>query len=80
MVWAIAEIDRQHPEYIPFAMIHDAGYWYVPTDRAEEAAANVTEIMGNLPIKETFGWDHAIPFPADAALGPDLGHMKELRP
>ena len=36
MVWAIAEIDRQHPEYIPFAMIHDAGYWYVPKDRAEE--------------------------------------------
>jgi hypothetical protein len=25
MVWAIAEIDRQHPEYIPFAMIHDGG-------------------------------------------------------
>jgi hypothetical protein len=36
--------------------------------------------MGHLPIKETFGWDHKIPFPADAPMGPDLGHMKELHP
>jgi hypothetical protein len=26
----------------------------------EEAATNVTEIMGNLPINETFGWDHPV--------------------
>lgn len=63
---------------MPFAIIHDAGYWYVPEDRAVEAARNVTGIMGHLPIKETFGCDHAIPSPADSALGPDLGHMNEL--
>jgi len=36
--------------------------------------------MSTLPIKETFGWDHAIPFPANSALGPDLGHMAEWCP
>lgn len=60
-------------------MIHDVGYCSVTEDRAEEAAENVTGIIvDNLAIEETFGWDHTIPLPADAALGPDLGHMKEM--
>jgi len=31
--------------------------------------------FGNSRYKATFGWDHAIPFAADASLRPDLGHM-----
>jgi DNA polymerase I-like protein with 3'-5' exonuclease and polymerase domains len=79
MVYATAEVNDNYPEYIPFAMIHDADYFYVLEDKAQEAAKNVTAIMSNLPLRQVFGWDHQLDFPADATVGPDLGHMVKVK-
>ena len=78
MAWSLALLDQMYGEEVQaFCEIHDAGYFYVDEDRAEEWAGKITEVMGNLPFHE-FGWAPSIPFPADAEWGPDLAHMKKL--
>jgi DNA polymerase I-like protein with 3'-5' exonuclease and polymerase domains len=70
-LWAIAEIERemgQTEEVQVIGMTHDAAYGYVRADKAPELMYRVKTIMSTLPIKETFGWDHQIPFPVDVAV------------
>lgn len=78
-LWAIAEMDRRYPELDLVGMTHDNVLSYVPEGEAEVWAARSTELMGNLPIRETFGWDHQLDFPADAEIGYDLGSLKKLK-
>lgn len=56
---------------------HDSAYGYVREDVAEERVAAASRIMGNLPIRETFEWDHQIPFPVDVELGATMGDLVE---
>jgi DNA polymerase I-like protein with 3'-5' exonuclease and polymerase domains len=75
---AIVEIDRQLPEVEIVAMVHDSIVAYAPEDRADELARKCATIMGSLPLREWFRWDHQINFSADIKKGPTLGDMKEL--
>ena len=79
MVWAISRLNDSHPQFVPCAMIHDSGVWAVPEDQAEDAAITIAQEMGNLPLREVFGFCHQIPFPADASLGLDMGQMVEVK-
>lgn len=81
MLWTFAEVGRQVPEAIPAAMIHDAGIWYAPIEKAQEIAVRIQAIMSNLPIKATFGWDHQIPFTSDIEIANDnLAGLTKYKP
>ncbi len=57
---------------------HDCCYGYVREKDWKDHLTRVCEIMGNLPIAETFGWEPEVPFPAEVDLGPTWGEMEEL--
>lgn len=79
MLWSFVEVGRQLPDVIPVANIHDAGIWYVPLPVLEERGRQIRAIMGSLPIRETFGWDHQIPFTADCEYSAtSLGEMQKM--
>jgi DNA polymerase I-like protein with 3'-5' exonuclease and polymerase domains len=78
MLWSLAEIDRNYPQYEACAMIHDAGIFYAPEDQADAACQRITNIMADLPIEETFGWKPQLRFTAEAEAGPDMAHLKKV--
>jgi DNA polymerase I-like protein with 3'-5' exonuclease and polymerase domains len=77
MVWAIARLNQEQPHLIPFAMIHDAVYLYIPEGEAVSAATQATNAMSSLPLKETFDWSPQLKFTADGKIGPDMGHLSK---
>jgi DNA polymerase I-like protein with 3'-5' exonuclease and polymerase domains len=73
MQYAMVLMDREYPELQMFLMTHDSICIYVPTDEATIWAKRLKSIMDNLPLKSEFGWDHQLPFVADAEIAePDL--------
>lgn len=80
MLWAIALHHEYgyHREAPCFGAIHDAGYYYVPEDKAVDYAKAVVDTMENLPF-EKLGWKPQLKFFADAKLGPNMGELVELK-
>jgi DNA polymerase I-like protein with 3'-5' exonuclease and polymerase domains len=66
MQYAMVLMDREYPDLQMFLMTHDSIAIYVPTDEATIWAKRLKGIMDNLPLKKEFGWDHQLPFVADA--------------
>jgi hypothetical protein len=60
-------------------MIHDALMGYCDEDDMEEVGKRIVEVAGNLPIRETFGWDHQLKFNFDLEYGPDMGSMTKVK-
>lgn len=86
MQYAMVLIDRQygHEDIHMFLMTHDSLSLYVPEDDAVEWANRITDLMGNLPLKKEFHWDHQLQFTADASVSEvtdgvhSLANMLEL--
>jgi DNA polymerase I-like protein with 3'-5' exonuclease and polymerase domains len=80
-LWAITLLEQQYADkglWIA-GMTHDSLYGYYPMNSPIDWPRVITETMSNLPIKETFGWDHQIPFPADIEVGPNMGNLEEVK-
>ena len=57
---------------------HDSLYGYYPIDSPIDWPKAIVEVMENLPIEQTFKWKPDIAFPADIAIGPNMGELEEL--
>ncbi len=64
--FAMVKIDKAYPDIHCFLMCHDSLSFYLKEDEFEDKIPKLAYIMENLPIKETFGWDHQLPFLVDA--------------
>jgi len=60
----------------PFMFCHDAIVFYVKEEDAGIWIPRAKDLMENLPLKETFGWDHQIPFPVDVEVGSSMATME----
>lgn len=76
--WSIAEIKKWRPDLWVGGMIHDQIFGYCPEDEADETVKGILEIMGNLPLKKTFGWQPKIDFPGDGTIGYNLADQIAL--
>ena len=63
----------ERPWLRPLLQIHDELVFEVPEDRVREAVAFIRECMEAKPFPEL-----DVPLVAEAAVGPDFGHMKDL--
>lgn len=79
MIWAFLEMERQLPDVQAIVNIHDAGLGYVPEDKALELGKQIVDIASNLPVRETFGWNHQLPFTFDLELGPNMCDMEKIK-
>lgn len=61
----------------PFMFCHDAVVFYIRESEADAWIPRCKELMGNLPIKDTFGWNHQIPFTVDVEVGHTFADMEE---
>lgn len=77
MQYAMVLMDREYPQLQMFLMTHDSIAIYVPTDEATIWAKRLKSIMENLPLKKEFGWDHQLPFTADAEVSQEPAFVKE---
>jgi len=79
-IWSIAEHKRalRHIQAPCFGAVHDAGYYYLPEDQAEQLAKIIVETMSNLPF-DLVGWKPQLQFTADAKIGPNMADLKKLK-
>lgn len=68
MQLAMVLIDREYGQDVikMFLMTHDSLGLYVPEHDVVQWAKRIKLIMENLPLKQEFGWDSPLIFPADA--------------
>lgn len=80
MIWAIALIydAYRNDEFMIFAVIHDAMYAYVDTDKIVERTIQAKDVMQNLPFNK-FGWKPQLQFPADAEAGLTLASLEKVK-
>lgn len=57
--------------------LHDGLYWWVPTEKLEKAAADVSRLLANLPYRNEWGFTPPIPLPWDAKIGPGWGYLEK---
>ena len=76
--WAIAILDERHPDLWVCGMTHDNLLAYVPEDEVPYWVGEIQDVMENLPLKKTFGWEAPIPFPADAEAGLSLAELSPV--
>jgi DNA polymerase I-like protein with 3'-5' exonuclease and polymerase domains len=81
-LWALAEIedrfeDRQD-RFHTVGMTHDSLNGYGNVETIEEDLIEAVGVVNALPIRDTFEWDHQIPFPVDAEIGPNMGELEEF--
>ena len=65
----------ERPWLKPLLQIHDELVFELPADRLHEAVAFIRECMDAQPFPEM-----DVPIAAEAAFGPDFGHMEEMEP
>jgi len=75
---SMVELDKRYPDLWIFGTTHDNISMYVPEGTERAWAAEVVEVMENLPLKETFGWEPQLTFIADAGTGPNLAELLEI--
>jgi len=61
-----------------FMTTHDSLAAYILEDEVDAWVPRMTDIMENLPLEETFGWEAQLQFTTDAEMGPNLAEMEEL--
>lgn len=59
--------------------LHDGIYIWVPTEKLERAAADISSMLANLPYREAWDYTPSIPFPWDVKIGPGWGWLKEWK-
>lgn len=59
-----------------FMMCHDALTAYVKEDELDIWIPQVADLMSNLPLKETFGWNHQLQFTVDCEVGPNFAELE----
>lgn len=59
--------------------LHDGIYIWVPTNKLERAAADISKLLATLPYKDAWGFAPPIPLPWDAKIGAGWGDLKEFR-
>jgi DNA polymerase I-like protein with 3'-5' exonuclease and polymerase domains len=59
--------------------LHDGIYLYVPDDKVEQAAVEITRLLNNLPYREAWDFTPSIPLPWDCKYGPGWGGLKEWK-
>lgn len=57
--------------------LHDGLYWWIPTNKLERAAADVSRILANLPYRDAWGFTPPVPLPWDAKIGPGWGYLEK---
>ena len=82
-LWAAAEIedrfeDRQD-RFHTVGMTHDSLNGYGAVETIEEDLQEAAKVVTGLPIRATFKWNHQIPFPVDAEIGPTMGELAEYK-
>lgn len=60
--------------------LHDGLYFYVPTDKVDQAAPAIKRLLDNLPYKKAWGFTPPIPMPWDVKVGGSWGTLREWRP
>ena len=75
--WAATFIERDFnsDELRIAGQTHDSLYGYVK-DGLEHLVLDAANVMENVPLKDTFGWDMRIPLAVDCELGNTLGSVK----
>ena len=59
--------------------LHDGIYMYVKEDMVERAAADIRQMLDNLPYREAWGYNPTIPLPWDVKAGWSWGNLKEIK-
>lgn len=59
--------------------LHDGIYLYVPDDKVEQAAVEITRLLNNLPYREAWDFTPSIPLPWDCKYGPGWGGLREWK-
>jgi DNA polymerase-1 len=59
--------------------LHDGIYIWVPTDKLEIAARDISRLLANLPYREAWDFTPPIPLPWDCKIGPGWGGLKEFK-
>lgn len=75
--FALAEMHREIPQLEFFGMVHDQVLAYADADIGQELGNKAKEVMDNLPIRRTLGWDHQLQFTSDGEIG--YTNMAELK-
>lgn len=82
-LWGLVEIekrfDSRQERFHAVGMTHDSLYGYGNADTVEADLAEAAGVVEGLPIRDTFEWDHQIPFPVDAEIGPTMGELEEFQ-
>ena len=81
-LWALAEIETRfegrQERFHTVGMTHDSLNGYGHVDTIEVDVAEAAGVVTSLPIRDTFEWDHQIPFPVDAEIGLTMGDLEEF--
>ena len=73
------EFDGHDDEFCVIGATHDSADGYVREDQWESHLTVAAGIMGTLDVRETFEWDHQLPFPVDAEIGKTMGSLEEVK-
>ncbi|MCH8243753.1 MAG: hypothetical protein IH897_14250 [Planctomycetes bacterium] len=81
-LWGLAEVEKcfetRQERFHTVGMTHDSLNGYGHVDTIEADLTEAAKVVMALPIRETFEWDHQIPFPVDAEIGPTMGDLEEF--
>lgn len=81
-LWAASEIEKRFADreerFHTVGMTHDSLNGYGHVDTIEADLQEAAKVVTGLPIRATFQWDHQIPFPVDAEIGPSMGELVEF--
>lgn len=73
-----AEFGAYEAEFHTTGYTYDSLYGYVVEPKAEEWMLRVADLASRRNIRGRFEWDHQIPFPVDAEIGPNLGNLEKV--
>lgn len=81
-LWGLVEIEKRfesrQERFHTVGMTHDSLNGYGHIDTIEADLYEAAKVVEGLPIRDTFEWDHQIPFPVDVEIGPTMGELEEL--
>lgn len=79
---AIAMMYRHFPQFKFMLDLHDGLFFKLPAEQNDEKHTIIREareMLNSLPYQKAWGWTPSVPITWDASIGPDWGHMKELK-
>ena len=81
-LWGLAEVEKRfetrQERFHTVGMTHDSLNGYGHVDTIEADLTEAAKVVESLPIRDTFEWNHQIPFPVDAEIGPNMGELEEF--